>query len=180
MKRALKNANMKPLSHSTYLRLQVLCESFYDADEKLHYLNDLFLDDLKAFIPGLLSQVDMKYLILVFSIILFTVLLSSKFQIPIMMVLGVKQMLSILLVIGEQHAPECVMCVVPTPEVHMDEQLLLCLKLVTLFLVLYKLLPILTLVHIEVLCHRLIMLTTARKQLLLDDLFYIYWFLVDL
>lgn len=77
MKRALKNANMKPLSHSTYLRLQVLCESFYDADEKLHYLNDLFLDDLKAFIPGLLSQVDMKYLILVFSIILFTVLLSS-------------------------------------------------------------------------------------------------------
>ncbi|KAG4923560.1 hypothetical protein AAZX31_18G052800 [Glycine max] len=57
MKRALKNTNMKPLSHSTYLRLQVLCESFYDADEKLCYLNDLFLDDLKAFIPGLLSQI---------------------------------------------------------------------------------------------------------------------------
>ncbi|KAK7305523.1 hypothetical protein VNO77_43429 [Canavalia gladiata] len=56
MKRTLKNTNMKPLSHSTYLRLQVLCESFYDADEKLHYLNDLFLDDLKAFIPELLSQ----------------------------------------------------------------------------------------------------------------------------
>ncbi|KAL9320134.1 hypothetical protein ACSQ67_011973 [Phaseolus vulgaris] len=56
MKRTLKNFNMKPLSHSTYLRLQVLCESFYDADEKLHYLNDLCLDDLKAFIPGLLSQ----------------------------------------------------------------------------------------------------------------------------
>ncbi|BAT88245.1 hypothetical protein VIGAN_05169700 [Vigna angularis var. angularis] len=56
MKRTLKNSNMKPLSHSTYLRLQVLCESFYDVDEKLHYLNDLCLDDLKAFVPGLLSQ----------------------------------------------------------------------------------------------------------------------------
>ncbi|XP_020237618.1 nardilysin-like [Cajanus cajan] len=56
MKRTLKNSNMKPLSHSAYLRLQILCESFYDVDEKLHYLNDLFIDDLKAFIPGLLSQ----------------------------------------------------------------------------------------------------------------------------
>jgi len=57
MKRALKNSNMKPLSHSSYLRLQVLCESFYDVDEKLQYLNDLLLDDLKAFIPELRSQV---------------------------------------------------------------------------------------------------------------------------
>ncbi|KAL2333066.1 hypothetical protein Fmac_014279 [Flemingia macrophylla] len=56
VKRALKNSNMKPLSHSTYLRLQILCESFYDVDDKLHCLNDLFLDDLKAFIPELLSQ----------------------------------------------------------------------------------------------------------------------------
>ncbi|KEH34462.1 insulin-degrading enzyme [Medicago truncatula] len=56
MKRALKNSNMKPLSHSSYLRLQVLCESFYDVDEKLQYLNDLLLDDLKAFIPELRSQ----------------------------------------------------------------------------------------------------------------------------
>jgi nardilysin len=57
VKRALKNSNMKPLSHSSYLRLQVLCQSFYDVDEKLHYLNDLSLDDLKAFIPELRSQV---------------------------------------------------------------------------------------------------------------------------
>ncbi|KAK2386573.1 Insulinase (Peptidase family M16) family protein [Trifolium repens] len=56
VKRALKNSNMKPLSHSSYLRLQVLCQSFYDVDEKLHYLNDLSLDDLKAFIPELRSQ----------------------------------------------------------------------------------------------------------------------------
>ncbi|XP_057416399.1 nardilysin-like [Lotus japonicus] len=56
MKRALKNTNMKPLSHSSYLRLQILCESFYDADDKLHCLNDLFLDDLNAFIPELRSQ----------------------------------------------------------------------------------------------------------------------------
>nr|XP_027190387.1 nardilysin-like isoform X2 [Cicer arietinum] len=56
MKRALKNSNMKPLSHSSYLRLQVLCESFYDVEEKLHYLNELLLDDLKAFVPELRSQ----------------------------------------------------------------------------------------------------------------------------
>ncbi|KAI4348123.1 hypothetical protein L6164_008882 [Bauhinia variegata] len=56
LKRTLKNTNMKPLSHSSYLRLQVLCESFYDADERLLYLNDLFLDDLKAFIPVLRSE----------------------------------------------------------------------------------------------------------------------------
>ena len=85
MKRTLKNSNMKPLSHSTYVRLQVLCESFYDVDEKLHYLNDLCLDDLKAFVPGLLSQVDIKYLVLVlvFSIILFSDFVV--FQIPIVM-----------------------------------------------------------------------------------------------
>lgn len=57
VKRALKNSNMKPLSHSSYSRLQVLCESFYDVDEKLRYLNDLLLDDLTAFIPELRSQV---------------------------------------------------------------------------------------------------------------------------
>ncbi|KAF7816228.1 nardilysin-like [Senna tora] len=56
MKRTLRNTNMKPLSHSSYLRLQVLCKSFYHVDEKLHYLNNLFLDDLKAFIPELRSQ----------------------------------------------------------------------------------------------------------------------------
>ncbi|KAI9118671.1 hypothetical protein K1719_011003 [Acacia pycnantha] len=56
MKRTLKNTNMKPLSHSSYLRLQVLCKSFHDVDEKLNFLNNLFLDDLKAFIPDLRSQ----------------------------------------------------------------------------------------------------------------------------
>lgn len=65
MKRTLKNTNMKPLNHSSYLRLQVLCKSFYDVDEKLFHLNNLFLDDLKAFIPELHSQVDMTYWILV-------------------------------------------------------------------------------------------------------------------
>ncbi|KAK7346665.1 hypothetical protein VNO80_21188 [Phaseolus coccineus] len=63
MKQTLKNFNMKPLSHSTYLRLQVLCKSFYDVDEKLHYVNDLCLDDLKAFIPGLLSQSSLQIVV---------------------------------------------------------------------------------------------------------------------
>lgn len=63
MRRTLKNTNMKPLSHSTYLRLQVLCQSFYDADEKLQILDQLSVIDLKAFIPELRSQVwkDMSY-----------------------------------------------------------------------------------------------------------------------
>ncbi|RXI06217.1 hypothetical protein DVH24_018259 [Malus domestica] len=57
MKRRLKNTNMKPLSHSSYLRLQVLCQIFYDADEKLHVLDELSISDLKSFIPELCSQV---------------------------------------------------------------------------------------------------------------------------
>ncbi|XP_054818519.1 nardilysin-like isoform X3 [Prosopis cineraria] len=56
MKRTLKNMNMKPLNHSSYLRLQVLCKNFYDVDEKLHDLDNLFIDDLKAYIPELRSQ----------------------------------------------------------------------------------------------------------------------------
>ncbi|KAL8225096.1 hypothetical protein R6Q57_017653 [Mikania cordata] len=56
MERSLRNANMKPLNHSSYLRLQVLCQSFWDVDEKLGLLNNLSLADLKAFIPALFSQ----------------------------------------------------------------------------------------------------------------------------
>ena len=55
--RTLKNTNMKPLSHSSYLRLQALCQSFWDVEQKLSLLNDLSLSDLRAFIPDLLSQV---------------------------------------------------------------------------------------------------------------------------
>lgn len=61
MERTLKNANMRPLSHSSYLRLQVLCQSFYDVDDKMQVLNDLSVTDLRAFIPELRSQVQ-KYL----------------------------------------------------------------------------------------------------------------------
>ncbi|XP_016452343.2 nardilysin-like isoform X3 [Nicotiana tabacum] len=56
MERTLKNTNMKPLNHSSYLRLQVLCQSFWNVEEKLLLLNDLTLAELKAFIPELLSQ----------------------------------------------------------------------------------------------------------------------------
>lgn len=56
MERNLRNTNMKPRSHSSYLRLQVLCERFYDADEKSNVLNDLSFVELKAHIPVLLSQ----------------------------------------------------------------------------------------------------------------------------
>ncbi|KAK2997923.1 hypothetical protein RJ639_026079 [Escallonia herrerae] len=56
IERTLRNTNMKPLNHSSYLRLQVLCQSFWDVDEKLCLLNDLSLHDLRAYIPQLLSQ----------------------------------------------------------------------------------------------------------------------------
>nr|GLL33514.1 nardilysin-like isoform X1 [Ipomoea trifida] len=56
MERTLKNTNMKPLNHASYLRLQVLCQSFWDVEEKLCLLNNLSLADLKAFLPDLLSQ----------------------------------------------------------------------------------------------------------------------------
>ncbi|GLT80672.1 hypothetical protein SLA2020_520990 [Shorea laevis] len=57
MERTLRNTNIKPLNHSSYLRLQLLCENFYDVDEKLHFLNEVSLTDLKAFIPELFSQI---------------------------------------------------------------------------------------------------------------------------
>ncbi|GMG98165.1 hypothetical protein Nepgr_000005 [Nepenthes gracilis] len=56
MERDLRNTNMKPLNHAQYLRLQLLCKSFWDVDEKLHSLKDLSLPDLLVFIPKLLSQ----------------------------------------------------------------------------------------------------------------------------
>ncbi|XP_071715471.1 nardilysin-like [Rutidosis leptorrhynchoides] len=56
MERNFRNANMKPLSHSSYLRLQVICKSFYDVDEKLALLTNLSLTDLKDFIPELFTQ----------------------------------------------------------------------------------------------------------------------------
>lgn len=48
---------MKPLNHSSYLRLQVLCQSFWDVDEKLKLLDHISVSDVRAFIPELLSQV---------------------------------------------------------------------------------------------------------------------------
>ncbi|KAH8490560.1 hypothetical protein H0E87_022920 [Populus deltoides] len=62
LERNLKNANMKPLSHSSYLRLQVLCKSFYDVEEKQCVLSDLSLADLNAFIPELRSQLYIEAL----------------------------------------------------------------------------------------------------------------------
>ncbi|XP_040374829.1 isocitrate dehydrogenase [NADP] peroxisomal-like [Rosa chinensis] len=56
MKRKLKNTNMKPLSHSTCLRVQVLFQRFYDIDEKLHVLSGLSISNVKSFIPQLRSK----------------------------------------------------------------------------------------------------------------------------
>lgn len=61
MERTLKNTNMKPLSHSSYLRLQVLSECFWDVEEKLCLLNNLSFADLAVFIPDLLAQVWFKF-----------------------------------------------------------------------------------------------------------------------
>lgn len=69
MERTLRNTNMKPLNHAAYLRLQVLCQSFWDVEEKLCLLNDLSLADLRAFVPDLLSQVDNQIFIFGYNII---------------------------------------------------------------------------------------------------------------
>ncbi|KAL6649880.1 hypothetical protein ACP70R_014104 [Stipagrostis hirtigluma subsp. patula] len=60
LERAYRNTNMKPMSHSTYLRLQVLREIFWDVDEKLEFLMKLTFSDLVAFIPKLLSQLHIE------------------------------------------------------------------------------------------------------------------------
>ncbi|XP_018441552.2 nardilysin-like [Raphanus sativus] len=62
MERGFRNANMKPLNHSTCLRLQLLCKRIYDSDEKLSVLNDLSLTDLKSFIPEVRSQIFIEAL----------------------------------------------------------------------------------------------------------------------
>ena len=61
LERAYKNTNMKPMSHSSYLRLQVLREIFWDVDEKLGILMKLTFTDLVTFIPKILSQVRSKW-----------------------------------------------------------------------------------------------------------------------
>ncbi|CAN6902863.1 unnamed protein product [Brassica oleracea] len=62
MERGFRNTNMKPLNHSTYLRLQLLCKRIYDSDEKLSVLNDLSLNDLNSFIPVVCSQIFIEAL----------------------------------------------------------------------------------------------------------------------
>ncbi|CAM8952611.1 unnamed protein product [Rhodiola kirilowii] len=57
LERSFKNANIKPLRHSSYLRLQILCQQFWDVEDKLQTLYGLSVDDLKAFVPSLLSQI---------------------------------------------------------------------------------------------------------------------------
>ncbi|AQL06823.1 Nardilysin-like [Zea mays] len=60
LERAYKNTNMKPMSHSTYLRLQVLREIFWDVDKKLELLMKLTFTDLVAFVPKILSQLHIE------------------------------------------------------------------------------------------------------------------------
>ncbi|KAI3994183.1 hypothetical protein MKX01_012440 [Papaver californicum] len=50
------------INHSSYLRLQVLREDYWDVDDKLSCLSDLSLGDLKAFIPELLSELHIECL----------------------------------------------------------------------------------------------------------------------
>jgi nardilysin len=57
IERAYRNANMKPLKHSAYLRLQALKERFWHADDKLACLFSLTVKDVTDFIPQLFNQV---------------------------------------------------------------------------------------------------------------------------
>ncbi|KAF5201841.1 Nardilysin-like [Thalictrum thalictroides] len=60
MVRDLRNANLNPLSHSSYLRMQLLVEVFWDVYDQLHCLVDLSYTDLKEFIPKLLLQLHIE------------------------------------------------------------------------------------------------------------------------
>ena len=60
LERAYRNTNMKPMSHSTYLRLQFLRQIFWDVNEKLKVLATLTFPDLAAFVPELLSQLHIE------------------------------------------------------------------------------------------------------------------------
>ncbi|KAG6541670.1 hypothetical protein Mapa_016935 [Marchantia paleacea] len=62
MERAYRNVNMKPLKHSAYLRLQVLKERFFHADDKLECLLKVKLQDVKDFVPKLFEQTYMEAL----------------------------------------------------------------------------------------------------------------------
>nr|XP_027091260.1 nardilysin-like isoform X1 [Coffea arabica] len=100
IERTLKNTNMKPLSHSSYLRLQALCQSFWDVEQKLSLLNDLSLSDLRAFIPDLLSQLYIEGLchgnILEEEAVVISNIFKSNFSVPALPV--------------EMRHKECVMC----------------------------------------------------------------------
>ncbi|KAL3700566.1 hypothetical protein R1sor_018588 [Riccia sorocarpa] len=62
LERAYRNTNMKPLKHSAYLRLQILKERFFQADDKLACLSSLKLQDVKDFIPKLFERTYMEAL----------------------------------------------------------------------------------------------------------------------
>lgn len=47
--------------HTSYLRQQVLWQTFYDPDDKLHVLDELSISDLNSFIPELWSQVHIGH-----------------------------------------------------------------------------------------------------------------------
>lgn len=100
MERTLKNTNMKPLNHSSYLRLQVLCQCFWDVEEKLCMLNNLSFADLVAFIPDLLAQLYIEGLchgnLLEEEAVLLSNIFKSYFSGPVLPV--------------ELRHKECVMC----------------------------------------------------------------------
>jgi len=68
IERAYRNANMKPLKHSAYLRLQALKERFWHADDKLACLLSLTVKDVTDFIPQLFNQVISTLTIYLFSV----------------------------------------------------------------------------------------------------------------
>ena len=66
LERAYRNANMKPLKHSAYLRLQALKERFWHVDDKLACLLTLSTSDVTDFIPQLFREVVLIHLIFMF------------------------------------------------------------------------------------------------------------------
>ncbi|CAN6468935.1 unnamed protein product [Victoria cruziana] len=62
MERGFRNTNMKPLNHSSYLRMELLRECFWHVDDKLACLSNLSITDLEDFIPKIFSQLYIESL----------------------------------------------------------------------------------------------------------------------
>lgn len=64
--RAYRNANMKPLKHSAYLRLALLKERHWPFEDRLAALGRITAEDVRKFAPSLFEKVRLCLLLVRF------------------------------------------------------------------------------------------------------------------